>query len=108
MGHPTADQRVHRRAGVELEVGLIGPDRTLSGLRARNISLGGVFLESADSVPLAPGTEVSLVFGPREPASGHRFSARVVHANGQGVGLIFCDFSLEDFARLQRILDGEV
>lgn len=101
------DRRQHPRHEIAVEVDLNCDGTRTTGLKIRNISLSGVFLEPGGYAPPASGTTVELNFHTSAvQKDGRMLRARVVRVSDQGVGLVFRDFDLEDFHFIQDLIDG--
>jgi uncharacterized protein (TIGR02266 family) len=90
---PGDDRRTARRASLVTQMRTTVDEETLVGY-TRDISTGGVFVETEQ--PLAKGAEVSLRFklGPDEPILGAR--ATVAYSlPDEGMGLRFVDLAAE-------------
>ncbi len=104
-----AQQRWSARLPVTLEVALYDLSAQPVGarpllMRARNISVGGMFIET--DTPLPPDTTVVLAFGLRlkDQQPYYRLPATVVHVAPDGMGMMFNSFDRELVNSLRRIL----
>ncbi len=110
MSQPAkVQQRWSARVSVALEVALYDPSTQPVGARplimkARNISVGGMFIETA--TPLPRDTHVVVAFGLRvqEERPYYRMPATVVRVAPDGVGVMFNSFDREMVNSLRRIL----
>lgn len=76
---------------------------------ARDISLGGIYVETDAELPRCDDM-VDLEFAlDDDPAAGrHRLAGQVVHAGTRGMGVMFCDFSAHNMRLLrEQIYRGE-
>ncbi|NOZ09613.1 MAG: PilZ domain-containing protein [Gammaproteobacteria bacterium] len=100
------EKRKQSRAEVVVNVEMHYRDIHAQGLRTRNVSLGGVFVEAGDYPLPRKGETVNLqVVNGGAPGTGRNFRTRVARSNEDGVALLFQDFDLDDFEYLQEILD---
>ncbi len=90
------------RLGIDVQVAYDGGE--LKGCRTRDIGLGGVYVTSADPLPV--GQFVELTFD--VPVGGEdeqpRIRAKVVRSANEGMGLMFRDFDATAFRSLQRVM----
>lgn len=100
------EKRKQSRAEVAVNVEMKFRDVQAQGLRTRNVSLGGVFIEPGDYPLPRKGETVTLqVVNGGAPGTGRTFRTRVARADEEGVALLFQEFDLEDFHYLQELLD---
>lgn len=104
-----AQQRWSARLPVALEVAVYDRGAQPAGarpqvMRARNISVGGMFIET--QTPLPPETQVVLAFGLRlqDERPYYRLPATVVRVAPDGMGVMFNSFDREMVDSLRRIL----
>lgn len=97
------DQRWSTRTPVAMDVDLLYNGQEVA-CKTRNVSLGGVFLDMVSSAP--PDALVELVFklGVGERRTKHKMKAKVIHAEADGVGLMFRDFDAASFRALQEVV----
>jgi hypothetical protein len=110
-----AERRLHERQRIRAEARVIWNGQE-SRYSARDLSLGGAFL-AAGPESEAPGTGLTLDISlwPDEDAPHHAVvdgstfhaAARVVRADGAGVGIRFEKIDDENHARLRAWLDVE-
>lgn len=93
---------LERRVNLRFEDG-----RVTTGV-ARNISLGGMFVDSPNVPPLDTMVDLSfvLVDGDLDDAQYHRVPGQVVHVTPQGAGIMFCDFNPQTVRRMRDALYG--
>lgn len=96
-------QRQPTDCEVVLESQSTGPIHT----RARDISLGGMFLVTGLDTPPVDSL-VDLDFTLRRAGLGahHHLVGQVVHASAQGIGVMFCDFDSGTLRSMRKILSG--
>ena len=71
----------------------------------RDISLGGMFIETGDTaLPLNAPVVVSLVLRDQDELSPHRLHAMVVRTAEEGAGLMYIDAGAETLQPLRRWL----
>jgi hypothetical protein len=110
MSQPAkVQQRWSARVPVALDVALYDRSSQPLGARpllmkARNISVGGMFIET--ETPLPPDTQVVLAFGLRlqEERPYYRMPATVVRVSPDGIGVMFNSFDREMVDSLRRVL----
>jgi len=96
------EQRWNFREPLEIEVILQYPGLGLVRARTRDVSSGGMFVETRP-LALSPNTMVQITFVKRHH-SPYSLRALIVHATGNGCGLMFTHSNQEDFPALLRIL----
>lgn len=85
------EHRYARREAVELDVTLAGPQCVQQPAKIRNISLDGMYVETAEDVLLTGAFVcVNVPPGQADARRGCRLEALVVHKSGKGAGLMFC------------------
>lgn len=91
---PVPDSRRFRRVSVSLQGALRIPDFGVEIIQTRNISEGGVALTTADPCPISPGDDLQLhlngIISSNESSRLETYKMRVVHIEGNQVGLVFC------------------
>ena len=100
------EKRKQSRSEMVVNVEMLYRDVHVQGLRTRNVSLGGVFVEAGDYPLPRKGETVNLrVVDSGTPGAERNFRTRVARADEDGVVLLFQDFDLDDFEYLQSMLD---
>jgi hypothetical protein len=94
------------RKPVALDVELHYQGKPCERCKTRDIGLGGMFIEVAESViPRYGKVELDVhVDSGAGKKKWHRFVATVVHSSLQGLGVMFQDFTIADFRVLQEVL----
>ena len=108
-----AERRLHERQRIRAEARVVWDGRE-SRYSARDLSLGGAYLAAGpESAALDTGRTLELSLWPDEDAPHHAVvdgstfhaAARVVRADGTGVGIRFEKIDSENQARLRAWLD---
>jgi Tfp pilus assembly protein PilZ len=105
--HTRRDRRANLRVGIRVRVRLFrGAGLAVSGW-ARNISLGGIFVETEQTFPA--GSECLLEFPIRDGQRIHtlRPLARVAWSAPHGMGLEFLKLTEEARDVVARLVDGD-
>ena len=97
------DQRWSTRTPVVMDVDLLFNGQEVA-CKTRNVSLGGVFLELSPTAPLDALVELTFKLGAGERRTKHKMKAKVVHAEADGMGLMFRDFDAASFRALQEVV----
>ena len=94
------------RKPVALDVELYYQGKACACCKTRDIGLGGMFIEMAESmIPRYGKVELDVhVDSGGGNQRQHRFVATVVHSSVQGLGVMFQDFTIADFRILQEVL----
>jgi len=105
MGAVSAiEQRWSQRRSASLDVDIVKDSSLLASCIARDVSLGGVFLEVNEN-SIGKCQDVELVFTlAKSEAAQHKLKARIVRVAGDGIGLMFKDFDTNSFRALQEIM----
>ncbi len=105
MGAVSAiEQRWSQRRSTSLDVDVVKDSNLLVHCRARDVSLGGVFLE-IDEQKVGKCQDVELIFTlAKSGAAQHKLKARTVRIASDGIGLMFKDFDTNSFRALQEIM----
>lgn len=110
-----AERRRNERQRIRAEARVVWDGRE-SRYSARDLSLGGAFLSAGpESAALDAGRTLEISLCPDEDAPHHAVvegstfhaAARVVRADGTGVGIRFEEIDDENHARLRAWLDVE-
>jgi hypothetical protein len=102
VGQNIVEQRKQQRTRAGLIVDITYPGGVLEGLKTRNISLGGVFVEAAGDPPPV-GEQVEIRFRLQSQNAVRPLQARVVRSHDDGFALLFRNFALDDFEYLQKL-----
>lgn len=100
------ERRAHIRIGIRVRIRLSSPrPGQLSGW-ARNISVGGIYVEVGHQLPV--GTTCHLEIPIRDDHTLYTLkpSGQVIHLTGNGMGIQFRDLSPEEAAVIQNLVDG--
>lgn len=99
------ERRWATRTPIHVDVGIFYKGGEVGMRKARDIGLGGVFLEAAE-LPLPLEAHVELIFMLRSAGKPikHKIRAKVVRATADGVGFMFRDFDAITFRSLQEVL----
>lgn len=98
------DKRRYTRVSFERSVKLLTHDATSKPFHAKNLSLGGMFLEGRGDMSVGQDCRIEL------HETGHRASmiyhicGRIVHADHEGVGIQFTDMEDHSLMYLQTML----
>jgi len=105
MGAVSAiEQRWSQRRSASLDVDVVKDSSLLARCRARDVSLGGVFLEIDENI-IDKCQDVELIFTlAKSEAAQHKLKARTVRVAADGIGLMFKDFDTNSFRALQEIM----
>lgn len=99
------DKRWTVRTPVRLSVDLHYKDLEVVNCRTRDISLSGVYVELEQLQPSQDvPVELAFKFGEAGSYTRYRVPARVVRAEGAGVGLMFRDIDASSFRALREVL----
>jgi len=105
--HTRRDRRANLRVSIRVRVKLFkGGGLAVSGW-ARNISLGGLFVETEQTFPA--GSECLLEFPIRDGRRIHTLKplARVAWSTGNGMGLEFLKMNEEARDVVHRLVEGD-
>lgn len=100
----TMEQRWSQRRKVALDVDVWHQGAMVLSCRARDVGLGGVYLEGAQTLPNDADLDLVFWLDGSEHKTRHRLKARVVRQAKDGFGLSFRDFDTSSFRALQEIL----
>lgn len=73
---------------------------------ARNISLGGMFVETDERVSIDAMVDMVFTLDSRDGRVYHRLPGQVVHVGRNGLGIMFCDFNPDTVRTMREILYG--
>ncbi|MHB8455022.1 MAG: PilZ domain-containing protein [Acidiferrobacterales bacterium] len=101
------ENRWSPRTASRCEVTVRPPGQRPYQARARDISLGGLFLADVRNFPV-PDTVVELDFTLSSGADSahHRIPAQIVHVSEDGAGLMFCNFDASSVSSMRNMLYG--
>ncbi len=102
------ENRWSPRTTSRCEVTVRPPGQRPFQARARDISLGGMFLADVRNLPV-PDTVVELDFMLSRGADTvrHRIPAQIVHVSEDGAGLMFCNFDAPSVTSMRKMLYGD-
>ncbi len=93
------------RTSARLNVDLHYKDLEVVNCRTRDISLSGVYVELAELQPgLDMPVELVFKFGAAGDYTKYRVPAKIVRADGAGVGVMFRDIDASSFRALREVL----
>lgn len=105
MAQPvTTQQRWSTRLPLELDVALYGEGARVLAARTRNISLGGMFVQTFEPLFLDAMVVTAFGFRNQDDRAYYRLPATVVRAAEDGVGLMFNRFDVETVRSLRQAL----
>ena len=97
-------QRWSIRLPMELDVALYGEGTRVLSARTRNISLGGMFVQTFEPLFLDAGVVAAFGFRHLDDRAYYRLPATVVRVGEDGVGLMFNRFDVETVRSLRHSL----
>jgi c-di-GMP-binding flagellar brake protein YcgR len=98
----TGDRRVNPRAPLATQVQC---DQSMSLAFSRDISLGGMFIETSDLLPVGSALTVRFNLEQREKIVSA--GARVTyHVEKMGIGIVFTEIELDDCDAIRRYLES--
>lgn len=104
----TAKYTHHRwsvRRPVSIEATLYDSRKVPVQVEIQNVSIGGVFI---DTKPLVSDQNTPVLLGfltkSGEEISYHKLSARMVHSDDQGAGLMFDDYDTDTVVALRQVI----
>jgi hypothetical protein len=102
------EHRQNIRREVDFKVALRYRGRIFSDCRARNISLGGMLIDTGSNrLPKNALIEIELSLDINRQAERRRILASVVHANDDGIGVMFIeDLQLYPFPDLDGLIQA--
>lgn len=93
------------RKNLSLDVDILYQGQQYARCKTRDIGLGGMFIEVANSmIPRFGKVELHVQVDQEGIRAPHKFVASVVHTTNNGMGLMFQDFNIADFRVLQEVL----
>ncbi len=97
------EYRWSERRPIELAVNLYYKDQITEGCRTRDLGLGGMYIVYPDpDMKLNSKIEV-VIQNPVDVKESRLIPGRVVHRHGDGIGIMFMDFTVKDLRLLQDI-----
>lgn len=101
------ENRWSPRTAAHFEVKVTQPGQRAFRARARDVSLGGLFLMDFDNL-LQSDTIVDIDFALRSAGETvrHHMPAQVVHVSEYGAGLMFCNFDAHAMKSMRAMLYG--
>ena len=100
----TEDQRKRTRVNFTTEVTLNFDNKEYSGLRSRDLSLKGLFVETGLSFPEGALVDVILSLSGSSSKVELKIKARVARVGSDGIGLDFTEIDLDSFFHLRNIV----
>jgi hypothetical protein len=100
---PPKERRWSARRPTTLGLRLYAAGESILIGAARNISIGGLFVE-APSACLTADTQVFIVFDEGRIAPHPRIAARVIRLEARGAALLFGDFSFDTVQMLRALV----
>lgn len=100
----TTQQRWSMRLPLELDVALYGDGARVLAARTRNVSLGGMFVQTFEPLFLGAGIVAAFGFRHLDDRTYYRLPATVVRVGEDGVGLMFNRFDVETVRSLRHSL----
>lgn len=101
------EKRKHRRSRIQLDVELVYPEGGSSRVKTRDLSIGGLFVETIGNPPPKVGTPLTVTFLSVPHQSGtYSLKARVQRLTHNGIAMIFIDFDLDDLRFIDTILSS--
>ncbi len=99
------EKRWTTRTPASLNVDLMYRDFEVVNCRTRDISLSGAYVEMQQLQP-TPDMPIELIFkfGEIGNFTRYRVPAKVVRADGEGVGVMFKDVDISSFRSLREVL----
>ncbi|PIQ89588.1 MAG: hypothetical protein COV72_02295 [Candidatus Omnitrophica bacterium CG11_big_fil_rev_8_21_14_0_20_42_13] len=94
------DKRRYSRYDITIPVDCSGM-HFLQSRKSRNISLGGIFIDT--NMPEQPGTTIEMVFLFKEDWGRVKLKGRVVWAGDGGMGVEFIDPPADFIARIKEL-----
>jgi c-di-GMP-binding flagellar brake protein YcgR len=99
------ENRWVQRQPTDCEVILETPEAGQIRARARNISLGGMFLVTdTETPPIESLVDLDFTLLNADLAVHHHLPGQVVHTSGEGVGVMFCDFNPATLSSMRKTL----
>lgn len=99
------ENRWAQRQPTDCEVILKTPEAGQIRARAQNISLGGMFLVTdTESLSIESLVDLDFTLLDANLAVHHHLPGQVVHASGEGMGVMFCDFDPATLSSMRKTL----
>jgi tRNA 2-thiocytidine biosynthesis protein TtcA len=98
------DQRKRTRVHFKAMVNLIAGGRELKGLKSRDLSLKGVFVETEQPLPLGTSVDVGLDLSGSTSTVLLKMTGKVARVDGKGMGIDFVEVDLDSFFHLRNII----
>lgn len=99
------ENRWVQRQPADCEVVVESPQIGKIHMQARDISLGGMFLVTdANAPPLEGLVDLDFTLQRAGLRVHHHLTGQVVHANVEGIGVMFCDYDSGTLRSMRKIL----
>jgi hypothetical protein len=99
------ENRWVQRQPADCEVVIDSPLTGQIHTHARDISLGGMFLVTdTDTPPLESLVDLEFTLQSAGLRVHHHLTGQVVHANAEGIGVMFCDFDSGTLRSMRQTL----
>lgn len=103
-----ANRRRYARVPLDLECDLELPGNARLSGRTRDVSLKGVFLRSADGLPVGAPCTATLFFEGRRSELCIEVRGRINRSEPGGMGIEFLSMGMESLDHLKRLVRGGV
>ncbi len=101
------DNRWSERQDIRLRITLIDGGREILQANSKNISIGGIFIDTTSQLDIDKKLEVSFSLRSANRTRQHRLPARVVRNHDGGAALAFRDYDTNTLNALRVLLyDG--
>lgn len=101
------DNRWSERQDIRLHITLIDGGREILQANSKNISIGGIFIDTTSQLDIDKKLEVSFSLRSANRTRQHRLPARVVRNHDGGAALAFRDYDANTLNALRVLLyDG--
>ena len=104
----SSEHRWSARTLQHLDVALFNNKMSRLPVRTRNISLGGMFIETGISLPVNASVTLGFTLQAGERVSHHRLAAFVVRLSEDGLGLMYEHLDDETVRSMREILYGPI
>jgi hypothetical protein len=104
----SSEHRWSARRSQHLDVALFNNKMSRLPVRTRNISLGGMFVETGISLPVNASVTLGFTLQAGERVSHHRLMASVVRLSEDGLGLMYDHLDDETVRSMREILYGPI
>lgn len=99
------DQRNRTRIQFETSVSLKIQERTIvADAASRDISLDGIFIRTAETVPLNSTCEVGITITGASSTLMLRIKGRTIRQDSAGIAVRFTEFELDSYVHLKNIV----